>query len=233
MDWGECRLPKAWCDIECNLCHEHGHEAYGLKDLGNQNSDMDAKSTQTNADVTKQDQGMKSKEDKLCLKSFKIKCKSNKSEDCDGFDLFKVLGVECKRDDKNHSRLHEDPYLGIRRRNSLERDEKSNDHHEITGCSYQETNENIRDSFHIQQRAIEVKHAVREALHQEFGKEAYAKVEEELSKEVYSIQDLQFLCDLLGISEKFNEICRRNIPFHELSGLIFETWATHTFQLYV
>ena len=257
MAWGQSGLPKAWCDLGCNLCHECGENVYHLKDLSDpqhQNSGMAAK---TNTNVTRH----KHEEAKLCLKTFsnclsEIRCQkfsteakgslcqkdakehqSDKkgSEACTRFDLFEELaGAKdaCERNDRNHPLCEVDPYSGADLRNSPGHQTagKSHDHGEITYFSYQDTSEKVhsRDNLKNQERAREtnVKSAVREALHQEFGKEAYARVEEELSKETYSIQDLQFLCDLLDISEKFNKICRRNIPFHELSSLIFETWAT-------
>ena len=248
MDWGRARLPKAWCDPGCNLCHECGEGVCHLNPQ-NQTSGMAAKSSQT-----------KSQEDKLCLKTYseclsdprcqkfiteakgciyqkyrnKHQTDKKDSEASPRVDLFQedlsAAKDASKGEDGNHPIYEKDPYSGIDRANSLGHQiaGKANGHGEFTDCSYTEKSKKAhsRGAFHKQDREVNIKYAVREALHQEFGKEAYARVEEELSKETYSIQDLQFLCDLLDISEKFNEICRRNIPFHELSSLIFETWAT-------
>ena len=262
MDWGQSRLPKAWCDPGCNLCHQRGNEVYILKDLGNpQHCGMAAKSSQTNKNVNRHKPGLTSEEDNLCLRTYSKslsdpRCQkfsteakgcvyqkdrdrhqtdTKDSEVCPRVDLFQELAEDkdaCKWEDRNHPIYRIDSLCGVDLANSRghQIDGKAYGHVELTDCSYQETSKKThsRGTFHkhIQDREANVKYAVRDALHQEFGREAYARVEEELSKETYSIQDLQFLCDLLDISEKFNEICRRNIPFHELSSLIFETWAT-------
>ena len=237
MAWGETRLPKSWCDQECNLCHQPGCGEFQLNELCSPQKPNMA------------DEKCRAVRKDLCLKRYArclgdfpqlklvTKTEKNKSQtdeqtfsdpnESDGalnyrneVELANALERThlVDQDQKQDQTTGEDQVeLALERTHQVD-DIKKRD--QTTGEDQVERNGEVE--------AREKNGVVKESLHKHFGQEAYSRIEEELSKEVYSIQDLQYLCDRLGISDKFNEICRRNIPFYELGSLILETWATKT-----
>ena len=225
--WGQTRqsrLPKSWCDQGCNLCHQPGCGEFQLKELCSPQQPSMA------------DEQCRAAGKDLCLKRY-ARCLSD-------FPQLKLVTKTERSKSQTDEQTFSDPNESdgaLDYRNEVELANALESTHLVDQVQKQDQTAG-EDQVEL---ALERTHLVddiekrdqttgeargRNSVVQEshFDQEAYSRIEEELSKEAYSIQDLQYLCDRLGISDKFNEICRRNIPFYELGSLLLETWATKT-----
>ena len=64
---------------------------------------------------------------------------------------------------------------------------------------------------------------IRNALYSELGKEALKNLEEELSKEHYTIQDIQYLCEHLGLKKGGASWCALHKPIDIITCRVCNT----------
>ena len=69
---------------------------------------------------------------------------------------------------------------------------------------------------------------VQNSLHEGLGEDSYKQIVEELSQNRYSNQDLEILCEKMGLGAFFSELCERRLQFHIIGKAIFERWALKT-----
>ena len=246
--WGQTRqsrLPKSWCDQGFSLCHQPGCGEFQLKELCSPQHPSMA------------DEQCRAVGKDLCLKRYarclsdfpqlKLVTKTERSKsqtdeqtfsdpnESDGVSNYRNEVELANALERTHlvnqdQNTGEDQVeLAVRRTHLVDQDQKQD---QTTGEDQVELalerTHLVDDIEKRDQTTGEARGRNSVVQESHFDQEAYSRIEEELSKEAYSIQDLQYLCDRLSISDKFNEICRRNIPFYKLGSLILETWATKT-----